>query len=133
MGDNRVFNVNGRGREALHQTLALAFDQWGNNTSCNGYVFSEQHGLILLWSLTEKPDCTALPSEAGSILTADICWNWLQSKQAETVTIEGWDSNHDHDGHNSKGWRVYCEDWGHVDGMWQAICAVKPAYMWHGK
>jgi hypothetical protein len=39
----------------------------------------------------------------------------------------------DHDGDNSRGWRIYNEVWGHVGGHRGAICAVEPAWLMHGK
>jgi hypothetical protein len=61
--------------------------------------------------------------------------NWLHGEFAKEVlkTADGWDANMDHDGSNSVGWRVYVDDWGHVANNHYAICAIKPAYMWHGK
>ena len=39
----------------------------------------------------------------------------------------------DIDGSTSKGWRVFVEDWGHVDNHHTAICCISPSYLWHGK
>lgn len=39
----------------------------------------------------------------------------------------------DHDGHNTKGWRVYNEAWGHVNTEWQAFVAIEPVWLMHGK
>ena len=39
----------------------------------------------------------------------------------------------DHDGDNSRGWRIYNEDWGHVDGQYQAFMAITPVWAMHGK
>lgn len=39
----------------------------------------------------------------------------------------------DHDGDNSKGWRIFNEAWGHVDDFRGAICAIEPEWLMHGK
>lgn len=53
--------------------------------------------------------------------------------------IEAWlkeadyGSQPDTDGHNSKGWRIFNEGWGHVCGMWQAFVAIEPEWLTYGK
>ena len=133
--NNRIFNVNGRGDEQLLATLKLVFNQKGTNCGykCEGTKFVQTKGLILLWFCEKSEHGNKLPVE----LTAEECFPfvkaWLKSEEAGKVDCESWDANSDHDGSNSIGWRVYCEDWGHVDGDPRAICAIKPDYMWHGK
>jgi len=39
----------------------------------------------------------------------------------------------DHDGDNGKGWRVFCEGWGHVGGDYHAFVAIEPRYAMYGK
>jgi hypothetical protein len=128
--DNRIFNVNGNNDEQLLAALKLVFDQ--SRMKCVGWLFSESKGLVLLWSCSGEKTST-LPSA----LTAEECLPfvlaWLKGKDAEGMKCEGWDANTVHDGSNTRGWRVYCEDWGHVARISSAICAVRPAYMWHGK
>lgn len=127
--DNRIFNVNGRGDEQLLAALNLAFSQEGS--SAKAWKSSKRHGLILLWH--NGTDGTPFPSA----MTAEECLPfikaWLKSEDAKGVEMIGWDANADHDGDNGMGWRVYCEDWGHVDNSSSAICAVKPAMLWYGK
>lgn len=131
--DNRIFNVNGKGAEALRSTLQLVFNQEGEKTTCKAWKFSQKHGLVLFWWAEEGNGRNKLPSE----LTAEEClpmvWAWLHGEEAKTVELTGWDKAVDHDGDNGEGWRVYCEDWGHVAGEHSAICAVKPVVLWYGK
>lgn len=39
----------------------------------------------------------------------------------------------DHDGNNSKGWRVFNENWGHIGDDFYAFVAIQPAWAMHGK
>lgn len=39
----------------------------------------------------------------------------------------------DHDGSNSRGWRIYNETWGHVEGSFYGCFAVEPRWQMHGK
>ena len=32
-----------------------------------------------------------------------------------------------------RGWRIFCEEWGHIDESWQAIVAIKKVWLWYGK
>lgn len=130
--DNRVFNVNGSGEQMLLDALRLAFLQEGKTALCKGWQ-ETKNGLVLTWFVDKNQ--TPLPSTIG--MTADevlpIVTAWLRGGGAKDVVMDGWDANLDHDGENSMGWRVFVGDWGHVDGITNAICAVKPAFMWHGK
>lgn len=132
MGDNQVFNVNGSGDEALLDTLKLIFKL--RKYKCVGWTQSKTHGLILHWTCNLKGDVFKLP---GDGLNADECFGlvkkWLCSDFADDVEPSAWCEDSDHDGCNSQGWQVYVENWGHVDGHQSAICAIKKAYIWHGK
>ena len=53
--------------------------------------------------------------------------------------IKGWMDNlaygsePDHDGSNGKSYRIYCEDWGHVDHNHYAFAAIEPRWAMYGK
>lgn len=136
--DNRVFNVNGNTSDMLLQTLQLAFAQDGivHPATCRGWVVTDK-GLVLLSyiSSTDK-GAQKFPASDRGLTAAQVqpmVIEWLKSEEAATIKLEGWDCNMDHDGHNTMGWRVFVEDWGHVGHWHSAICAITPAYMWHGK
>lgn len=126
--DNRILNINGTGIEALRLAIQIAFMQESSKT-CPGWSFNNEKGFILHWS---DPD-HRFPTKLTAERTTDLVWEWLQSEEAATVDFDGWDEDTDHDGHNTMGWRVYCEDWGHVGECRYAICAIRPVYVWHGK
>lgn len=143
--DNRVFNVNGMNKEMLIATLRLVFaqergcyvDKDGNleQTTAKGWMLHPVHGLILLWWLEDERDGEhAFISPQNAEVCAEAVWTWLQAEDTwEKSNFEDWDVDCDHDGHNSRGFRIYCDDWGHIGPYTNAICAIKPAYMWHGK
>lgn len=135
MMDNRIFNVNGRGLEMLHATLALAFWQEGwdeRHATAIGWKVDPKHGLVLLWH-ADSSNAKLFPVPLTADRVADMVFAWLSSDEAKNIPCEGWDANVDHDGDNEPGWRVYVEDWGHIGNDHYAICAVKPAYNWLGK
>lgn len=126
--DNAIFNVNGLGLEKLRNTIRLAI---GNETMM-GYRVSEKKGLIFIDTIFSSDNISIkFPVPLPADLLAEMAFEWLKSPAAQKVTCEGWDADADHDGDNEMGWRVYTEDWGHVDG--ENAIAVKPAYMWYGK
>lgn len=120
----------------LLDTLKLVFKQTNfyREQTCEGWKVSLTHGLILVnWISDDDKGFHKFPVALAVEQCFPIVLSWLGGQEAKKVKMEGEDSNYQHDGSNSLGWRIYCEQWGHVDGIFQAICAVKPAYMWHGK
>ncbi len=131
MMDNRVFNVNGRGDDMLLKALDLAFVQYGDS-KCVGWRQNDSAGLILCWSASHG-GVTPFPSPLNAEQCTPVVDTWLKSDFAKSVKPGERCEDYDHDGHNSKGWQVYIEGWGHVGNEQYAICAIRPAYLWHGK
>ena len=91
---------------------------------------SKTHGLILCWG--NYNDNIPFPSELTTDEISFIVWAYRNSSEADGVQLKGWDIDCDQDGFNTKGWRVYVEDWNMVDGNDYAVVAT-PAYLWFGK
>lgn len=141
--DNRVFNVNGRGVDMLEKALALVSCN-GSSASFSGETYDSDPTTIigsivdpncgLIWLWAECDGCVKYPVPLTVRQAAEISFAWLETKEAKAMKCDDWDADDDHDGDNTRGWRVYCEDWGHVGiADWKAICAVRSAYLWHGK
>lgn len=128
--DNRIFNVNGKTKEMLLDTLKLVFQQ-ESGFGCKAWKFSKEKGLILCWC--EDEESNKLMTSLGAEECLPFVWEWLKGEGAKTVECVDWDADADHDGDNERGWRVYCEDWGSVGNESYAICAIKPVYLWYGK
>jgi hypothetical protein len=136
--DNRIFNINGRGKEMLLATLDLAFNQCGRKMAARAYIIDPKKGMVLLWHADKGSQSFPVPLSANA--ATEMVWEWLQSNP--DIECKDWDEDFDHNGHNTEGWRVFCENWGHVslapsysasDATRYAIVAIKPAYMWMGK
>ena len=130
--DNQVFNVNGEGEELLNKALNLVFNQSGFPETCNAWIEDKEKGLILLWHGNGN-EVNLFPSAMTADQITPIVQSWLQGDFARSIKLDGWYADADHDGSNTLGWRVYVEDWGHVASNHYAICAITPAYLWHGK
>jgi hypothetical protein len=135
-----MFNVNGVDEELLVKALELCILQdsgydYGAKESVTSWRFSKTHGLLLstyrendpnLWNKFIVP--LSIEEAAG------FAFQWLDSPDARSVPVGEWENRHDdYDVDSDVAWRVYCDDWGHVDGDWRAFCAVKRVYAWYGK
>lgn len=123
MADNYRFDVQGGD---LAQALALAFT---SNRMVKGWRVQEREGepprLILYWFLDGK---SATPTPAPLDLASTILFvqQWLDATP--------WDPKHPwNEVWTEKGNRVYCENWGHVDGDSGAFVAIEPYPLWIGK
>lgn len=131
--DNQIFNVNGGGIEGLTLALKLAFLQDGFPKGAKSYKISQEHGLVFYWTDTVGIKLNK-PMQADELI--NMVQDYLGSSNADECNLSSFCENSEHDGHNSKGWQVYKNKWGHVgDSKDQhyAICGIKPAYLWHGK
>lgn len=133
--DNKVFSVAGETKEQLNLALQSALlDAYGNDETIKGWCFDEEKGIVLFKYSHDKCNDFMSPMDANGL--TEMLWKWLQdSKQAEEFKItESWDKDIDHDGSNSRGWRLYTEDWG-VIGKFShgSYLAFVPRYNWYGK
>ena len=143
--DNFRINVVCEGREALRLALQLVFNHKSTHWQFKAkyYVEHPVYGLVFL-SNKEGKDSQRLPVALNADTATELAWQWL----AETE----YPQEPPHDGSNNKGFRVYCDYWGHVGGSGhtdedgerledvdtsdcyhQAIVAVKPTWTWYGK
>lgn len=147
--DNRIFSVNGSGLAMLTAALDLVRMQEGNHTKFKGYVKHKTAGLILLWHTDGEGAVPFMSPPSPGELARQIIemfekiedesnkeetWFNIEALRNGQIKHSRWEKDYtDGDVSTSLGWRVYCEDWGHVANNHYAICAVRPAYMWHGK
>lgn len=131
--DNKIFNVNGGSIEMLQKALELSFLQDGENTVAKAWRFIPEKGFVLYWHKNAVDAIQAFPCELSAEAVTPMVWEWLKGEQAKSMKFEHWDADADHDGSNSRGWRVYVEDWGYVANDTAVICAIRPVYLWHGK
>lgn len=144
--DNRQFNINGRTKKQLNLALkCLLFNEYDEEKTVSGWYFNPNKGFVLTWWVGENYIATPFTDRMGKPKPVnvedltEILWEWLTTDEAKTVEMSGWDEDADHDGSNELGWRLYMEDWGHVNmgGSHSldhySIAAFKPAYLWYGK
>lgn len=138
--DNPQFSVNGKikDRESLLQLLKIRCKQDGfedYSRSIEGYSISPKYGLVLYWA---KPDTSPdgfvpfpsklTPEAVMPIINAFLDDDTLQNEVDKMDEMYTNDSDVD----NSRGWRIYCNDWGHI-GDWSAFVAIKKVWLWYGK
>ena len=86
------------------------------------YAVHPKKGLVFLWGGKEG---IALPFKLDAAGAADFAKRWLAEAD--------YGREPDHDGDNSKGWRIYNDSWAKVEGFSYSIVAVQPAWLMHGK
>jgi hypothetical protein len=150
--DNFHIDITSEGRSALATAMSLAFGKYhsavayaireavaGEKHKFEDDALQEKYGwmlgpktqgkpkrLIFFWSDSETvSDRIALPFKLDATGAADFAIRWLGELD--------YGRQPDHDGDNEKGWRLYCEGWGHVDGHWGAFVAIAPAWAMYGK
>lgn len=67
----------------------------------------------------------AFPFKMDADGAADFARRWLSQTE--------YGHEPDHDGDNGKGWRLYNEGWGHIDGDNYGVIAVAPVWAMYGK
>lgn len=109
------------GRDILAECLRLAFDQ-----KTASHWSSDGKRLILFWTAPDaRFSAQAFISKASPESLVVMIRDWLAGVE--------YPKEPDHDGDNSKGFRVFNEAWGHVEGESYAICGIEPAWLMHGK
>lgn len=157
--DNFAINVTARGRESLRLALALAFENNAPGKKATHWVEVPGVGIVLMWhadklhysrdsegelipnderytrtdEVDESKSGVAQSSRFIAPLSAETAvgtvWNWLESLEDKDY----YGSLNDCDVTERRAWRVYCENWGHVQGSSYAICAIQPVWAWLGK
>ena len=120
--DNFHIDVTSEGRDMLLLALRLAF------RNCPGGTASHFHQadkvLVLFWSTHKDAIPFLTPMDAAGV--EPLVSQWLAKAD--------YGSQPDHDGDNEKGWRVSCDDWGHVKPFgWPSFVRIEPAWAMYGK
>ncbi len=119
--DNFQFDMTSQGAETLKKALCL-FNPPGRKVVA--YSADDPKKLVLYWS-NQSSKAVPLPFPMTLEQAADFAAGWLEHAD--------YGSEPDHDGDNGKGWRLYCEAWGHVDHDAYAFAAVEPVWAMYGK
>lgn len=130
--DNVIFSVNGSSNRRLQMTLDLVMaDEYGKTSKVRGAKKTTQGLEFYFYSLPKDVCEFPVPLDVDGVM-AFIIEYLKDDKSIKRVTHEKWEGDYDHDGSNSKGWRVYTSDWGHISDGCKGF-AVKPVYCWHSK
>lgn len=134
--DNFSINLTAESKETLLEVLKIVFKH--NCPSGKAKFWTEKkietnpewigtdinrNVLILLWH--EEKGSVKLPSPIDAAGSCELAWNWLMEQD--------YGPEPDQDGDNEKGFRVYCNHWGHVEGYHYAIIGIVPAWAMYGK
>jgi hypothetical protein len=139
--DNFRFDITARSPEMLKLALKVAFELDDDKPYVYGYSMgpapkesasaaggewgaNKAKARLVLYKY-ESAKATPLPYKMNFEQALSFVQGWLQNA--------GYGPQPDHDGSNSKGWRVYNEAWGHVNDDWAGFVAIEPVWALHGK
>ena len=137
--DNFQIDVTAEEEETLKDILRIAFRhnsggkathwvemQVSTNAEWMGAT-PNRKALVLLWSEEKREglDVQRFPVPLNSDQATNLVMEWLS--QADRGPEP------DHDGSNGEGFRVYCDHWGHFEGLHSAIVGIVPAWAMYGK
>jgi len=115
LGDNFVIRVNGKTKERFKKVIDLV----DSNTAV-GYAL-DNDGKRLVFYRYESDKAIPFPFAMDREGIADFAWAWL--KQVS------YPPEPDHDGSNGKGWIVYTNEWGEVEGHgYRSMIAIEPEW-----
>ena len=116
MSDNRLFRLECC---ALKPSLEIAF---GSHKATHFKKYNDR--LIFAWTDVEGyiPFLVPLIPETAE----PVIKQWLADEAV-------YPPEPDHDGHNTRSWLIFNEDWGIVDGKWQCFMAIEPCWAMYGK
>lgn len=126
--DNFRIDVNAAGDILLRDVMRIVFTRHSHATH---YMLWPGKGLVFFWTEPRAAEQVGAPEPIGFPFkmdadgAAEFARRWLADTE--------YPKQPDHDGDNSKGWRVYNEAWGHIGNYWSAIIAVQPTWAMHGK
>ena len=118
--DNRILKINGENLTSLKQAMQIV-----DPKMATGYVKDKNKGLVFFDYGHEK--MIPFPSKLSMTECANLAYRWLEDEAV-------YPNEPDHDGHNNKGWLVYCDGWGYIDGYsFGSFLAVLPHWLMIGK
>jgi len=131
--DNRTIDFTGQGRRDLEAALRLMWGEPDKGGVQHYTVISKEPRrgsepvptlVLLRWS---EGSCQSLPFRMDLEETIVFVNGWLNQKGLD------YGQQPSHDGNSKKGFRMFTEDWGHVNKLTAAFVAIQPAWAVYGK
>lgn len=108
----------------LKPALEIAFASSPGGKASHYKIYDNK--LVFAWHENAGKDFIPFVTPIDKDGAHDVVINWLKHS-AE------FDSQPDHDGDNGRSFRIYCEDWGHIDHNHYAFVAIEPVWAMYGK
>jgi len=121
LGDNPIVRVNGLSLERLRYALPLA-----SGFPAPGFIVDKERGCLVFMKYDSAPGMTMFPTPLSAERCAEIAFEWVSSQP--------YPNQPDHDGDNKKGWMIFNNEWGQVDGHgYHSFIAICPTWIMFGK
>lgn len=108
----------------LKPALEIAFEISPGHKATHYKVYDNK--LVFAWSESAGKDFIPFLVPLTAETAVDIVKEWLKNDAV-------YGSQPDHDGDNSRSWRIYTEAWGHIDHNHYAFVAIEPRWAMYGK
>ncbi len=119
--DNFKFDMTSEGKERFKIALSLV-----HKNKVIGYRVHKEKGLMLYHvKVDASKDMILFPYEMTIGQASEFAYGWIENYNLGNQP--------DHDGDNGRGWRVYTESWGKVNGEWQCFVAIQAVWAMYGK
>lgn len=120
LGDNPVIRVNGISIDRLRYAMKLA-----QGFPAHGYKIDEEKGHLVFMRYPGAPDAIPFPAPLSAERCAEIAFDWLSAQPYPPEC--------DHDGSNKKGWLIWNDKWGQIEGYdYHSFLAVRPEWIMFG-
>ena len=123
-----LVDVTAHGRDNLDRVLGVAFSDIIAGEKRATHCRVDGHRQLTLFTRPPKSvEATAakpFPGPMSCPQVTDFVWWWLQQVRYPTD---------EHDGSSRKGWRVFNDQFGIVDGCWETFVAVRPMWIYFPK
>ena len=130
MASNSQVDVTCDKKEVFDMALAIAFINAPGHKAY-GFCVDKKIGLILYWFEADKAE--PLPYAMDINQAKSFVWGWLESLKDEDFSEYTFDHMSNLKLDKKRGFRIFNEDWGHVNGQSYAFVAILPTYTLYGK
>ena len=119
LGSNPIIRVNGISLERMISAMNLV-----DGFPCHGYTVNDNK--LVLFRYGNGEDIIKFPTPLSVDATANMTFEWVRST--------AYPREPDHDGDNEKGWLIWNDSWGQIEGFgYSSFLAIAPMWIMYGK
>jgi len=119
LGSNPIIKINGLSLGRMIDAMKLV----EGFLPCVGYLIVDNKLVLFRYN---SENMTKFPAPLSVEATANMAFEWLKSTD--------YGREPDHDGHNEKGWLLWNDSWGQIEGCgYSSFLVIAPMWIMYGK